>query len=418
MPKLGETVTEGTVGNWLKQVGDDRRVRRPAVRGVHRQGRLGDPQPVRRRDRWRSSCRRARRCRSARRWCGSASPGPPPVRERPAPSDRAPVAAAGGSDAGDPAHRMGGSEGGRAEVPGRGLARRPARCTTSPCPSSARPSPRARSATGSSRSATRRVRRPAVRGVHRQGRLGDPQPVRRRAAGDPGAGGGDGAGRHPARPHRRARGHGGRRRRAPAPAAAPPRRRPRPRRRRRRRRPLRRPTAAARCSRRSCAGWPPRTTWTWRGSRAPVRAGGSAARTSRRPSRAAAPRRPRPAPAAAPAAAAPATTQPRPAAPARGRGGTEGRRRPARRGRSRCRGCGWRVAGGLKALADARGQRVDLRRGRLRQRRQGAGQAQGPVQEGDRRLAVATCPSSRGRWSTRCARSRRSTPRSTSRPRP
>ena len=49
MPKLGETVTEGTIGSWLKPAGDECRVRRPAVRGVDRQGRLGDPQPVRRR---------------------------------------------------------------------------------------------------------------------------------------------------------------------------------------------------------------------------------------------------------------------------------------------------------------------------------------------------------------------------------
>ena len=100
---------------------------------------------------------------------------------------------------------------------------------------------------------------------------------------------------------------------APAPAAAAA---ARLRRLRRRRRPPRRPTAAARRSRRSCAGSPRRTTWTWRGSRAAVWAGGSAARTSRRPSRAAAPRRPHPPRLAAPAAAAPATTQPRPAAPA------------------------------------------------------------------------------------------------------
>ena len=38
MPQLGETVTEGTITKWLKQVGDADRGRRRAVRGLHRQG--------------------------------------------------------------------------------------------------------------------------------------------------------------------------------------------------------------------------------------------------------------------------------------------------------------------------------------------------------------------------------------------
>ena len=40
MPQLGETVTEGTITKWFKQVGEKVRSRRAAVRGVDRQGRL------------------------------------------------------------------------------------------------------------------------------------------------------------------------------------------------------------------------------------------------------------------------------------------------------------------------------------------------------------------------------------------
>ena len=39
MPQLGETVTEGTIVRWFKQVGDAISRRRRAVRGVHREGR-------------------------------------------------------------------------------------------------------------------------------------------------------------------------------------------------------------------------------------------------------------------------------------------------------------------------------------------------------------------------------------------
>ena len=46
MPKLGETVTEGTIGSWIKKAGDTVEMDDAAVRGVHRQGRFGDPQPV------------------------------------------------------------------------------------------------------------------------------------------------------------------------------------------------------------------------------------------------------------------------------------------------------------------------------------------------------------------------------------
>ena len=38
MPKLGETVTEGTVIRWLKAVGDSVDFDDPLLRGVHRQG--------------------------------------------------------------------------------------------------------------------------------------------------------------------------------------------------------------------------------------------------------------------------------------------------------------------------------------------------------------------------------------------
>ena len=48
MPKLGETVTEGVVSQWLKQVGDHRRLRRPALRGVDRQGGFRGAEPLRR----------------------------------------------------------------------------------------------------------------------------------------------------------------------------------------------------------------------------------------------------------------------------------------------------------------------------------------------------------------------------------
>ena len=66
----------------------------------------------------------------------------------------------------------------------------------------------------------RRVRRPAVRGVHRQGGFRDPQPVRRGAARDPG-----GRRRHRAGRHRRWPGSARPARPAAAPAAAPRRRR-------------------------------------------------------------------------------------------------------------------------------------------------------------------------------------------------
>ena len=49
MPKLGESVTEGTIGTWFKAVGDVSHST-TALRRVDRQGGLGDPEPVRRED--------------------------------------------------------------------------------------------------------------------------------------------------------------------------------------------------------------------------------------------------------------------------------------------------------------------------------------------------------------------------------
>ena len=45
LPALGESVTEGTVSRWLKQVGDSGRGGRAIAGGLHRQGRHRDPLP-------------------------------------------------------------------------------------------------------------------------------------------------------------------------------------------------------------------------------------------------------------------------------------------------------------------------------------------------------------------------------------
>ena len=74
MPKLGETVTEGTIGQLAQAGRRHGRVRRPPLRGEHRQGRLGDPQPVRRRAAGGAGRRRARPHRSAPCWPASVSP--------------------------------------------------------------------------------------------------------------------------------------------------------------------------------------------------------------------------------------------------------------------------------------------------------------------------------------------------------
>ena len=226
MPKLGETVTEGTVGNWLKQVGDDVAFDDPLFEVSTDKVDSEIPSPY---DGVIAGDPRAG---------GGDGAG-----RHPAGADRRARVDAGAPDGGpassDPAAPADGRLRGHARPP---PPRGPA------CPVAGRGSScggRRRGARhhhaqarrdrhrghgrqlAQARRRRRRVRRPAVRGVHRQGRLGDPQPVRRGAAGDPRAGGGDGAGRHAARPHRRAgRGAaGGRRGERPRPHR---RRHPRP----------------------------------------------------------------------------------------------------------------------------------------------------------------------------------------------
>ena len=411
MPKLGETVTEGVVDNWLKQVGDTVAFDDPLFEVSTDKVDSEIPSPY-------DGVILEILVRS-----GETVPvGTPLVRigepgSAPGPGCRRPRLAAAGGRAREAATR----DRRRRGAGGRGspAAARPVRCTTSRCPSSARPSPRARSAAGSSRpatpsrSTTRCSRCPPTRSTRRS------QPVRRRPAGDPR--------RRRGRPCRSAR----RLARIGEPGAARPRlgsteRRPpatvgarRPRRPLPAVTPLRpRPTAAAvaRRSRRSCGGSAaennldlatvPGTGVGGRIRREDVEkaiARGGTVAAPLRPPRLRPPRRPR-------------SHAPRPRRPRR-------LRQPRAGGDPRDQ-----VAAALphapgarrraQGLADARGQRVDLHRDRLRQRRQGAGQAQGPVQEGDRLVAVVPAASSRGRWSTRCGRSRRSTPRSTSRPRP
>ncbi len=209
------------------------RVRRPALRGVHRQGRLGDPQPVRRRDRRDPGAGGGDRAGRHARWSASARPGAEPAASG---ADRLPsaahgVAAAGGPALGDPASpSMGGSEGMAGEDP---ALRRPGRRGARHHDAQAgrdghRGHDRELAQAGRRHGG---VRRPAVRGEHRQGRLGDPQPVRRRAGGGPGRQRRDRPGRRRAGPHRRAR-RGARGRRSgrhPGTRGRRP-RRPRPRR--------------------------------------------------------------------------------------------------------------------------------------------------------------------------------------------
>ena len=421
MPKLGETVTEGTVGNWLKQVGDTVAFDDPLFEVSTDKVDSEIPSPY---DGvvLEIMVPAGRPCRSARRWCGSASPGSAPVAGRPAAARR------------------------RTGWPQRAVRRsttRPARpwaaprAPRAPAPRSAVPGGEVHDITmpklgrdrhrGHGRQLAQagrrhgRVRRPAVRGVHRQGRLGDPQPVRRRAAGDPRRRGRDRAGRHRAGPHRRARARtaagGGR---APAPggggAAAACRRAGRP------GDGAGAPAAADRGGRAALA------------ARAPARGGERAGR--RRDHRH---RRGRPDPArgresarsprAGPGAAPPPPPRPlprlprlrRPPQPAAAPAAPAAPRRPQRRRRRRAtRSCQLSrmrlaVAAGMKASQTLAASRVDLRRGRLRQRRAGAGEAQGPVQEGDRRVAVVPAVRRAGGGRRAAGVSRPSTPRSTSR---
>ena len=335
MPKLGETVTEGRVGSWLKQVGDTVAFDDPLFEVSTGQGRLGDPQPVRRRDP-RDPGRRGRPCRSAPRWCGSAARAPG---ETGSPRRRTRVAAGGGPSLATPRRRRWAVRGPDRRGPGH------VRAPTGEVHDITMPKlgeTVTEGTVGTWLKAGRRhgrVRRPAVRGVHRQGRLGDPQPVRRGAARDPGASGRDGAGRHRAGPDRRARGH-----RRPAGGAATATRPAAPPARRHRRAPAAPAAAADRatggCSRRWSAGSPPRTASTWQRSGHRCRRA-DPARGRREGDRAAAARR-RSAPHRPGGSAGPATAAPR------RRPAPADRRARRRRGATRAtrssssRGCGSR----------------------------------------------------------------------------
>ena len=85
MPQMGESVAEGTIVRWLKQVGETGRTRRAAVRDLHRQGGRGDPVALLRRpDRDQGEGRGdgAGRGRGGRD-CEEAAAAPPP---QPAPA--------------------------------------------------------------------------------------------------------------------------------------------------------------------------------------------------------------------------------------------------------------------------------------------------------------------------------------------
>ena len=98
MPQLGETVTEGTITKWFKQVGDQVAEDEAAVRGLDRQGRLRGPVAgarLRHRDP-RSRGRDGRRRRGAR---GHRPTRPPATASAPAAAAarRPPSTAGGGS---------------------------------------------------------------------------------------------------------------------------------------------------------------------------------------------------------------------------------------------------------------------------------------------------------------------------------
>ena len=149
LPKLGESVTEGVIGAIFTARRRRGRIRRSAVRGVDRQGRLGDPQPVRRRDPG-GSC-------AARRNVPVGTPvlriGGKGIRSRTGcPPRRTPWLLPVVVPSPKPRRRRWADRKGRPTrrpVSGR---RATARSTRSPCRSSASPSPRALSAAGSNRS--------------------------------------------------------------------------------------------------------------------------------------------------------------------------------------------------------------------------------------------------------------------------
>ena len=238
MPKLGETVTEGELTNWLKQVGDKVEFDDPLFEvstdkvdseipspydGVIAEilVQAGETVPI-----------------------GTQLVRITSVAETPAsPDNRLPsashhLAAAGGPALGDPAApQMGGSEG--PSTRSRTSPHRPASSTTSPMPKLGETV--TEGTIGSLAQEGRRHRRDgrrAVRGVDRQGRFGDPQPVRRGVARDPRRRRRNRPGRDPVGPDRRGRRH--------APARRPRARRLRPRHRTPLRRALLRAASASR----------------------------------------------------------------------------------------------------------------------------------------------------------------------------
>ena len=233
MPKLGETVTEGTLGNWLKQAGDEVAFDDPLFEvstdkvdseipspydGVIVEILVpaGETVPV------------------GTPLVRIGPPGAQPVHagvNAPAAATGA-TAAAGGPSLASPAAPHHGRLRGHGRR-GPGLRRADRRGARHHHAQAGRDGHRGHHRhLAEERRRHRRVRRPAVRGVHRQGRLGDPQPVRRGAAGDPGRGrarpspvgtvlarigepGRAPAAQRPRRPRRR------RARRPPPPAPAP-----------------------------------------------------------------------------------------------------------------------------------------------------------------------------------------------------
>jgi hypothetical protein len=207
---------DGGNGRRLAQAGRrQHRVRRPAVRGLDGQGRLGDPEPLRRRD---------PRDHGAGGRDGAGRYAPRPDRGTGQRSARRQRSAGGrgrgrqhaGGQAGTCRERRSVAERPRRTADGRlgGDAgpRGPRRVRAHRCDArdhhAEAGGDRHRGHGGVLEEAggrPGRVRRPALRGLHRQGRLGDPQSLRRGAPGDRRARGRDRAGRHRAGADRRTR---------------------------------------------------------------------------------------------------------------------------------------------------------------------------------------------------------------------
>ena len=117
LPALGESVTEGTVSRWLKQVGDIGRGRRGAAGDLHRQGRHRDPLTGGRHHPGDPGGRgrdRRGRCRAGRRRRGASQPPLPSPRRRQRPSSE--TARSTGGD--EPEEQTAaGDEGGQAPIP-------------------------------------------------------------------------------------------------------------------------------------------------------------------------------------------------------------------------------------------------------------------------------------------------------------